>query len=307
MPKISIILPSYNHGKFLKDRLDSIVNQTYKDWELIIIEDKSSDNSLEILSDFLEKNKQKVKHFIVNEKNSGSGYFSWQKGIELAETEYIWIAETDDYSDEEFLDEEIKILDQNENCALSFSATNYVDTQKNFLYTSENRTRNLEVKENEHKVFDGKVYIDKIPFNTYITNGSSVVFRKPKFKIPDDIFNNRQCSDIFLWTFLLQNSSFIFLNKKLNYFRRHEGSTSTHFQTHKLETIYHENAEFLNYFNQTEKYPIFIDHYIKHYVWNNKKDFLNTSSIKKIKSNKNLSFIYFYKLVQFVHFKLIKK
>ena len=246
MTKLTIILPSYNHSEFLYERLNSIYNQTYKNWEAIIIDDYSTDNSLQIISDFLRKNPDfKVKHFIVNEKNSGSGYFSWQKGIELAETEYIWIAETDDYSDPHFLEEMIKILDSNQQITLAFCGTNYVENNK-IIYNSVNRTQDLFVENDAYKIIDKSVFFERMPFNTYITNGSSVVFRKPKVTVPDAIFENRQCSDIFLWTYLLENSSFIFFNKKLNFFRRHKGSTSTFLQKHKLETIYHEKAKYLN-------------------------------------------------------------
>ena len=89
MFKLSIILPCFNHAKFLQERLDTILNQTYNDWELIIIDDKSTDKSLEILSEFVKKNGSRVKHFVINQSNSGSGYYSWKKGIELAQTKYI--------------------------------------------------------------------------------------------------------------------------------------------------------------------------------------------------------------------------
>jgi glycosyltransferase involved in cell wall biosynthesis len=306
MAKLSIILPSFNHGVFLKDRLNSILRQTFHDWEIIIIDDKSSDKSVQILTEFYDANKQKVKHFIVNESNSGSGYFSWKKGIELAETEYIWIAETDDYSEETFLEEQILVLEQHRNCTLSFSASNYVDSKGFFLYSSGNRTNDLHVSENDYKVFEGKVLIDRMPFNTYITNGSSVVFRKPKDEIPHEIFSNRQSSDIFLWTYLVQNGSFIFLNRKLNYFRRHDASITHNLSKNEFETIYHENASYLNYFKQTNKSLAFIDHYIENYIWGNKKDFLNVSSIQKIEENRCLRFIYFYKLLKCALYKFMK-
>ena len=53
MPNVSIILPSYNHALFLQDRLDSILNQTYQDWEAIIIDDNSTDNSVELIKKFI--------------------------------------------------------------------------------------------------------------------------------------------------------------------------------------------------------------------------------------------------------------
>lgn len=308
MPKVSIIIPSYNHSQFLIDRLETISNQTFTNWEAIIIDDKSSDDSVAIITKFLKDNPSfNLKHFISNENNSGSGYNSWKKGIELAETEYIWIAETDDYSDLNFLEEQIKVLESNKEAVLSFCSSIYVNENKEQLYSSSKRTKNLKVLEGKHGVFDQSILVDKMPFNTYITNGSSVVFRKPKLPIPEAIFNNRLCSDIFLWSFLVQNNSFVFLNMNLNFFRRHEGSISTHLQKNKLESVYHEMAKYLNYFKQTEKYNQFITHYIKHYIRNNKKDFLNSSSIQKINTSKNLKLLYFYKLGQFTIHKLLKK
>lgn len=307
MTKVSIILPSYNHSEFLLDRLKSILNQTYKNWEAIIIDDRSTDDSVKIISSFLEQNTEfRVKHFIINEKNSGSGYFSWQKGIELAETEYIWIAETDDFSEPEFLEELVAILDLNQETALAFCASNYFENNK-IIYNSANRTKDLAIEKNKYKIIDKNIFLERMPFNTYITNGSSVVFRKPETLIPVEIFNNRLCSDIFLWSYLLQNNSFAFLNKNLNFFRRHKGSTSSYLQKNKLETIYHEKAKYLNYFGQTEKYENFIGHYIKYYIWIHKNDFLNTSSIQKIQSGKNLKTLYFYKLMQFFVSKLLGK
>jgi glycosyltransferase involved in cell wall biosynthesis len=279
MVEISIIIPSFNHELFLADRLNSILNQTFTDWQLIIIDDKSSDNSLFILTEFYMANKERVKHFVVNETNSGSGYFSWKKGIELADTEYIWIAETDDYSDEMFLEEQIRILKENPNCSLTFCATNYVDDRGNLLYTSENRTRNLEVKENEYKVFSPKYFCDRMPFNTLITNGSSVVFRKPQNDLPQELFVHRQCSDLFLWTYLLKSSTFGFLNKKLNYFRRHDESTTTRISMGRgLRDTYRELAAYVVYFNgNNEMNRLFVKMYFNNYVRVNKFDVFNLS------------------------------
>ncbi len=307
MAKLTIIIPSYNHGEFLIERLETIYNQTYKDWEAIIIDDKSTDESVAIIEKFLKNNPDfNIKYFIVNENNSGSGYNSWKKGIELAETKYIWIAETDDYSDVTFLEELVPVLESNDEVSLVFSASHYVENNK-ITYDSSNRTKDLNVNKGEYKVIDKSVFLNRMPFDTYITNGSSVVFKKPNATIPDTIFTNKQCSDIFLWSYLLENNSFAFLNKNLNYFRRHVGSTSTFLQKHKLESIYHENAKYLNLFKQTEKYSQFINHYIKYYIWSHKRDFLNISSVRKIQIDKNLRLLYFLELIRFTAFKLFRK
>jgi glycosyltransferase involved in cell wall biosynthesis len=298
MAKVSIILPSYNHVKFLEDRLNSIVNQTFKDWKLIIIDDCSTDGSIEILKKFQKKHKDKIEKFIINANNSGSGYTSWEKGINLAKSEYIWIAETDDYSDDSFLEEMVKTLDENKNVVLTFCTSIYVNANKKKLYNSKNRTKDLKVN-STYGIINGSVYIDKMPFNTYITNGSAVVFRKPKNEVPQELFIYKQCSDIFFWTYLLKDSSFIFLNKELNYFRRHDDSTSEKISINKKKSVYFEKASFLNYYQQQSKYMVFINHYIKFYMNLNRKNILDIEPILEIKEIKFLKFHYFTGLMKF--------
>lgn len=272
MTKVSIIIPSYNHGKFLIDRLETILNQTYKDWEAIIIDDKSTDNSVEIIKDFLEKNPNfKVKNFIVNEKNSGSGYKSWQKGIELAKTEFIWIAETDDYSSSEFLEQMIEVLENNSEIALAFCNSNYVDSNKKFLYDSSKRTSILEVEKDNYKIFESNILLELMPLNSLITNGSAVVFRKLSSEIPVEILQHRQMSDLFLWTYLVEGNSFGFLNMNLNFFRRHENSTTTKNYAINQEKLYEEMIFYSNYFNLPKvKSKIIVADFIKNFLFSKK-------------------------------------
>lgn len=307
MSKVSIIIPSYNHALFLQDRLDSILNQTFKNWEAIIIDDQSSDNSVLVIKDFLKVNSDfRVKYFIVNDKNSGSGYNSWKKGIELAETEYVWIAETDDYSEPTFLQELVEILDHNEDVALAFCGSNYIEDSK-IIYDSTNRTKDLEVDFGKYKIVGDNVFLSKMPFNTYITNGSSVVFRKPKEKMNVELFNNRQLSDLFLWSFLVQNRKFVFLNKNLNFFRRHENSTTTKMSISSKKIVYEEELKYLNFFEQNYKFQFFLDHYVKHFVWSNKKEVFNYKFLKKIKGIDKIDIKYFQSIIKFIQLKIKSK
>ena len=107
---VSIILPNYNHALFLKERLDSIFNQTYTNFEVIILDDGSSDNSLSVLEPY--KNHPKLSHFILNKLNTGSPFKQWEKGLNLIKGDYIWIAESDDVCKLDFLEKQLKILDQ---------------------------------------------------------------------------------------------------------------------------------------------------------------------------------------------------
>jgi glycosyltransferase involved in cell wall biosynthesis len=299
MAALSIILPSFNHAEFLPKRLNTILHQTYNDWELIIIDDCSTDNSVQILTDFVNQNQSKVKHFIVNETNSGSGYNSWKKGIELANSKYIWIAETDDYSATTFLEELINILESNNEISLAFSGSNYVENN-NVVYESSKRTLDLNVPINSYQTFEASIFLDKLPFQTYVTNGSSVVFRKPTIPIPNELFSHKQSSDIFLWTFLVENNSFAFLNKNLNFFRRHENATTVKMNANSLKAIYIENCNYLNYFKQSEKFQQLLNHYIKYYVWNNKNQLFKYHFLKKVNHVNYVTPKYFLSLLKFI-------
>jgi glycosyltransferase involved in cell wall biosynthesis len=300
MAKVSIILPSYNHEKFLKKRLDSILNQTLSNWELIIIDDCSTDSSINILNKFVIQNNDRVTQFIINNYNSGSGYNSWKKGIKLAKSEYIWIAETDDYSSPEFLEEQIKILDNNKNVNLSFSASNYIDEKGDFLYNTDRRTHDLNVQEGYYGIFNFSHFTDKMPLNTYITNGSCVVFRRPKNELPENIFIYKQMSDQFLWTHLLQNGNFAFLNKKLNYFRRHETSTTQKNVMDNSGGLYIETVDYLNFFKFDYKYKTLLKHYIKYFVWCNKQNLFRTKIIQNIDGVSNIKLKYYTALFKFL-------
>ena len=96
MIKVSVVVPVYNTSKYLRRCLDSLVNQTLKDIEIIIINDKSTDNSKDIIKEYESKyNNIKVIH---NKTNKGIGY-NRNLGIEIASGKYIAFVDSDDYID----------------------------------------------------------------------------------------------------------------------------------------------------------------------------------------------------------------
>ena len=101
-PLASVIIPNYNHAKYLEERIQSVLNQTYQNLELILLDDKSTDNSLEVINKY--RDNPHVSQIVVNEHNSGSAFKQWHRGIELAIGELIWIAESDDYCSPTFLE-----------------------------------------------------------------------------------------------------------------------------------------------------------------------------------------------------------
>lgn len=97
MPKLSVIIPVHNTEKYLKKCLDSIINQTHTDIEIICINDGSTDNSLGILEEYATKDKRII---VISQKNHGQS-IARNKGIDMAKGEYIAFVDSDDYLETE--------------------------------------------------------------------------------------------------------------------------------------------------------------------------------------------------------------
>ena len=174
-PKVSIIVPNYNHSKYLSERIDSILQQSYDNYELILLDDCSTDNSRTIIESY--KDNPHISQIVFNERNTGNTFIQWGKGISIARGEYIWIAESDDSCSNTFLSELVSLLDSNNKAVLAFSHTYLVDSEG----------RHLEI--NWHRISDGKTLIHNgrkfarltMTKQNYISNASMVVFRRAAF------------------------------------------------------------------------------------------------------------------------------
>jgi len=220
MPKVSVIVPNYNHSRYLVERLDSIFNQTFQDFEVILLDDCSKDNSIEILTKYSKD--PKVSHFVINKKNSGIPFIQWNRGIKLAQGEYIWIAESDDKADLNFLEELVLILEKNINVGFAISMTNIIDANSNIIG---NYDTNYNYSFENHKaIVEGKRFlIEKMLTSNKIYNASSVLFRKSL--IEQVGYANESMtfsSDWLQWIRFLSVSDIAIFNKYLNYHRAHE-------------------------------------------------------------------------------------
>jgi len=110
MLKISIIIPIYNVEKYLERSLDTVLNQTYDNWECIMINDGSMDQSKEICQSFVEKDRRFI---LYNQENSGSGV-ARANGISQASGDYICFIDPDDYIDTEALSSNAEIAERYE-------------------------------------------------------------------------------------------------------------------------------------------------------------------------------------------------
>lgn len=224
MPKLSIIVPNYNHARFLPQRIESILRQTFQDYELILLDDCSTDNSTLILSQYV--NDPRVR-FEFNQSNSGSTFRQWNKGVRLAKGKYIWIAESDDYADLRLIERLVTILDGDPEVVFAYCRAwcviegDHLDGFVDRFYANLHAwrwTADFRVDGRE----ECRNYL--VQCNT-ITNTSGVIFRRAIYeKVGGADENLRLCGDWKLWAAMALKGKIAFLAEPLNYIRFHEGT-----------------------------------------------------------------------------------
>jgi len=95
--KVSVIIPNYNYGRYLPERLNSIICQTYRPFEIIFLDDNSKDDSVEVAKKILEASG--IPHRIIRNSVNEGCFKQWSRGIHEAKGDLVWIAEADDSCD----------------------------------------------------------------------------------------------------------------------------------------------------------------------------------------------------------------
>ncbi len=217
-PLVSVIIPNYNHARFLDERIQSVLNQTYQNLEVIILDDKSTDNSVEVINQY--KDNPHISQIIINEKNSGSPFIQWNKGFELAKGDIIWIAESDDSCSPFFLERLIP-LHLKSDAVFSFCRSQRMD-ESGRLY----RTWHNEVVASF--TMKGGEFIERyLGKYNLVTNASSVIFnKKDACEIDPQYISYRGAGDWLFWIELAQSGDVAFCDEALNYFREHTENTT---------------------------------------------------------------------------------
>ncbi|MFV8440721.1 glycosyltransferase family 2 protein [Flavobacterium sp. LB2P44] len=227
IPLISIIVPNYNHEKFLKQRLESIFNQTYGHFEVLLLDDCSSDSSKNILAEYAKN--PKVSHCLFNETNSGNTFIQWNKGIALATGDFIWIAESDDFCELNFLEELIQPLLHDDEIVLSYCQSKRVDEFNAIKGNWLNHTDSLDnIFFLKNFILGGNEFIQRfLIFRNVIPNASGVLFRTNKALslgvLETDSFL-RYCGDWLFYMKLITNNKVAFISTALNCYRFHPKS-----------------------------------------------------------------------------------
>ena len=234
--KVSAIIPNYNYANYIVDRIDSVLKQNYPVYELIILDDASSDNSEQVILDKIEKVKNEKPElsikYIPNEKNSGNVFKQWAKCFEVAEGDYVWICEADDLCSKYFLNTVMRGFND-QDVILSYSESLAID--ENDKVFKKNLRDWIDIyntgKWNENYIANGVDELDStLCINNTIANVSGVVFKNDKNIDFKTYLKKAQdfvlAGDWYFYSKVLLHGKIAYFKDSLNYHRMHSGSVT---------------------------------------------------------------------------------
>lgn len=223
-PLVSIVLPNYNHARFLPRRIESILAQTFQDFELIALDDCSTDGSRAVLEGYARGGRMRL---VFNERNSGSPFLQWKKGAELAVGRYLWIAESDDFADPALLATLVGRLQANPRAVLAYCQSHNADETGRIVGTWTHWTDDLDPHRWRHDYTNSgrdEVANFLVQKNT-IPNASAVLVDRGIFlEALAGSETMRLSGDWWTWCRVLLRGDVVFVSTCLNYFRSHAQS-----------------------------------------------------------------------------------
>lgn len=243
-PRISVIVPNYNYERHIIARLDSICRQSKAIYELIVLDDKSSDNSVEVIKAYL-KNADIDSQLIVNEINSGSVFRQWKKGLDHCKGDLVWIAEADDLADRRLLGE-LSPAFNDPSVVLAYCQSRQIDEHGQVLADNYlDYTQDVSAKWLSSYYQDGKEEIgEALSIKNTIPNVSAVVMRRTTLEealkaIGDKLFSYKVAGDWLIYQHVLKQGKIYFSHLSLNDHRRHTSSVTKTTNDHRhLQEVY---------------------------------------------------------------------
>ncbi len=223
-PRVTALVPSYNHARYIQERIESILNQTYSNIELIVIDDCSDDESHAVITQLMKEHNFR---YLRNMKNSGSPFSAWNKICSLATGDFIWICESDDVASVLFLEVAVKNLVNNSDASMFYCNSYIIDRDGKKIGHTDRYFHDIWKEDRWDNDFYADGYAELIQYQMRgqtVPNMSSALFTAKAFKAAFNPFVMRlQLTGDWLFVGeVMKQGDVIFKHEALSYFRDHE-------------------------------------------------------------------------------------
>jgi len=303
MPLVSVIIPNFNHGKYLVQRVESVLSQTFQDFEIILLDDASHDDSQRIMQQY--SNNKKVSHVVINKVNSGSPFLQWKKGFALATGKYVWIAESDDWCEPSLLETLLEPFEIDKDCVISYCQSYGINDQNEILFQSNHRRLSEFVE-------GGRFIKEYLSIPVAIFNASMVLWKREKYQFISEAFTTfKFTGDWYFWIQLSRHGNVHISAKVLNYFRKHDADVSG--KAYKSGLNFIEELRVINdifeegLISERAYYKAFKKKYVEFWMVKSNISEANTAKIKNLFSHPLSSKASLTKLIPIAIFKKFQR
>ena len=220
MSKISIITASYNYEDYIKETIESVISQTFQDWEMVIVDDGSKDNSVEVIKSYAEKD-SRIKLY-QHEGGINKGLVETVKlGIEKAQGDWIVFLESDDSITPNYLEEKLNVLKQYPEVKFIFNDDNMFGDESVIHRLDEHFEKAKNILKTKGSPANLLKYFAKI---NLVPTFSVVMVHKSLLMNLDYNVAHKPLLDVYIWAQIAQKSDFYYIDKKLTNWRMHKDS-----------------------------------------------------------------------------------
>ena len=224
-PRIGVLVPSYNHSDFIVERIESILNQTFNDFSIYVVDDCSSDGTWDLLQTYAFHPRVTLRR---SKSPSGSPFSHYLEYFKNYRHDYWWIAESDDFADKEFLGRLWTILESNPGLSFAYTSSITIDAAGNRLGTSRTFLERYFPELNWTTSFEIPIEtgLNLLTRGQMVPNMSSLVIRSSAldFRKLRVIKRFKLAGDWFFVILIQAKGKGFFLSENLNYFRSHENT-----------------------------------------------------------------------------------
>lgn len=218
-PKVSVIIPTYNSAHFIIEAVDSVLAQTFTDFEILVIDDGSKDNTKEVLA---EKYGDSIQYFY---KENGGVSKARNFGIEKAKGKYVAFLDSDDAWIPEKLEKQIVALEQNPDKKACYAS----------FYLCDEKLNPLEINQSERK---SDALTDLLLIGNVVATPSTVIAEKEIFQQVGGFDHElSQCADWEMWIRIATKTEFIYVDEPLLKYRQHGSNMSKNAALLETDTI----------------------------------------------------------------------